>query len=98
LEYVWLAFIDLSDRRGFVVGHGVFLWSPITFSEIRDYMALFQVGFELWEIRLLLELDDAILPLLNKVKKEPEGIDPNDVAAVKAMMSGVSKKAKPKKG
>lgn len=69
---------------------------PISYADARAYLALLEVPLELWEIEVLFDIDDKIVPMLNKNRgkggKGKEGIAALDTSGVKAMMSGLAKR------
>jgi len=83
MKYLWDIFEEISSRRDYIAGDMVVIAQPIKARDVLEHCAYFKLELLLWERRVIFDLDDTVLPILNTPKKDKvTGFDPSDVSSI----------------
>lgn len=100
LDYLWDIYNEISDRdrKHLPAGLSVFQL-PITHRDLLNYMDCWKVELDYWERKVIFQLDDVLLPImnLNKGKKrdyKKDGIPATELEVIRATWTDAMKSGK----
>lgn len=90
LQYLWDIYYEISDRdRRFMPAGMAVFQLPISHNDLLNYMTCWKLDLDYWERKVIFQLDDKLLPIMNAGRGKPrnykkDGIPITDTEVIKA--------------